>query len=773
MSIHITGVVQGVGFRPFVYGLATSLNLNGWIRNTSAGVYIEIDGKQDVLSAFIHALKNEAPPLARIDDFEVIERDPRDFREFNIVHSKGSHDEFQPISPDVGICLDCLNELFDPNNHRYRYPFINCTNCGPRFTIILDVPYDRPKTTMSTFEMCHKCSTEYEDPLDRRFHAQPIACPECGPNVWLEYSESFIERGNHNNFRKASTNILKEDAIKEARNILSSGKILAVKGLGGFHLACDATNPKAVAELRKRKLRVEKPFALMIPDIETVASHCELDATERDLLLGFERPVVILERRSESNIAVEVAPGQNTLGVMLPYTPLHYLLLEPDSNFPDVLVMTSGNISEEPIAYQNHDVLNRLAGLADAFLMHDRDIHIRCDDSVVRAGTKSQEGRNIYYLRRSRGYAPYPVHLPWEAIPLLAVGPELKNTFCQTNKRYAFISHHIGDMENFETLDSFIKGIEHFEGLFRVKPEVLAYDKHPNYMASRYAIDRAEREEIQAIGIQHHHAHIASCMVENAHSLDEPVIGISFDGTGYGDDGAIWGGEFLLSYYRNYRRLFHLAYVPMPGGELAIREPWRMSLAWLNQLNIDWDEDFPPVKHAEVGAREVVKKQIDKKINTPLTSSMGRLFDAVSAFVGVRFQVNYEAQAAVELEALVDPQERGLYQFDIAEGNISAGPLFQDIIADLGKGTAVSKISARFHNGVAHMVRTTCQILRERSGIGVVALSGGVWQNMTLLIKTVDWLIEDGFIVYLHKQVPPNDGGVSLGQAVVALQSVL
>ncbi len=586
-SLHISGIVQGVGFRPFVYNLAARFHLVGWVKNTSAGVDIAVEGPDGALGSFIHALSDEAPPLSRIDEFTVSYGPLNGFTSFEILHSEAIPDAFQPISPDVAICADCLRELFDPLDRRYRYPFINCTNCGPRFTIIQDIPYDRPKTTMARFPMCPDCAREYADPADRRFHAQPVACPNCGPRVWLEHLSGGVVQ------RSAGD----DAAILETRSLLRTGHIVAVKGLGGFHLACDATDAHAVAELRRRKLRVDKPFALMMLDVATVQEHCFVDDAERDLLQSPARPIVLLRRRPGSMLAADVAPGQAWVGVMLPYTPLHYLLLadslEPGSAVVPPLVMTSGNVSEEPIATDNAEARLRLAPLSDAFLMHDRDIYIRCDDSVVRIvhddSHEAAASTGIYPLRRSRGYAPFPVKLPWQVAPLLAAGAELKNTFCITNRNYAFLSHHIGDMENYETLQSFEDGIRHFERLFRVKPEAIAYDLHPDYLASRYAVQRAQQDALEAIGVQHHHAHVAACMAEHGLDGSHPVIGVAFDGTGYGDDGAIWGGEFLVADYLRYERLLHLDYFPLPGGDAAIRHPARIALALLWSLGIEWD----------------------------------------------------------------------------------------------------------------------------------------------------------------------------------------
>lgn len=750
LRVHITGIVQGVGFRPFVYNLASRLGLMGWVRNTSAGVDIEVDGSQDVLDAFIRALKDEAPPLSRIDELTASFGPTSGFRSFEIVHSESIPSAFQPISPDVAVCDDCLRELFDPSDRRYLYPFINCTNCGPRFTIIQDIPYDRAKTTMAPFRMCPDCEREYMDPADRRFHAQPVACPVCGPHVWLESTDVSPQFINH-------------EAIIQARTLLAQGKIVALKGLGGFHLACDATNAETASALRDRKLRVDKPFALMIPDLATIEQHCDLSKAESTLLTSAARPIVLLERRPNSSIAREVAPGQDTIGVMLPYTPLHYLLLERQQGFPHALVMTSGNLSEEPIATGNEEARERLASLADAFLMHNRDILIRCDDSVVRVFEEK-----VYPIRRSRGYAPFPVKLRGEVPALIAAGSELKNTFCITNRNYAFLSHHIGDMENYDTLQSFEQGIEHFERLFRVKPEAIAYDLHPNYLATQYALERAARENVPAIGVQHHHAHIAACMAENGLDGSQPVIGLSFDGTGYGEDGAIWGGEFLVSDYQTYDRRFHLNYFPLPGGDTAIRQPARVALGLLWSLGLEWTEDLAPVKEFHVQERSLLLAQLEKNINTPPTSSMGRLFDAAAALAGVRQRVNYEGQAAIEFEAVAEEAEVGSYPFVLEQTEVRIERAFESLVNDVLSGIPVPVISAKFHNGLAELSHAAVRKMNQDTGIRAVALSGGVWQNITLLRRTLSLLRADGFQVYVHHQVPTNDGGLSLGQAIVA-----
>ena len=792
VKIHITGIVQGVGFRPFVYGLAKRYQLNGWVRNTSAGVDIEVDGEQDVLDAFVKLLKDEAPPLSRIDDLTASFGPSNGFRSFDIVHSEAVEGAFQPISPDVSICPDCLRELFDPSDRRYRYPFINCTNCGPRFTIIKDIPYDRPKTTMAPFPMCSDCEKEYTDPLDRRFHAQPVACPVCGPQVWLEMTED--ERLKTEDYRPSSM-AKADDAVLLTKKLLAAGNIIAIKGLGGFHLACDATNAEALGELRRRKLRVDKPFALMMPDIETIEQHCYVNDAERELLQSGARPIVLLRRKPDSPIAKDCAPEQDTLGVMLPYTPLHYLILGHGQLTTDdatvhslpssVLVMTSGNLSEEPIATDNDEARERLASLADAILMHDRDIHVRCDDSVVRVfddrpQTIDDEPSSVirplstvYPIRRSRGSSPFPVELPFEAPPLLAVGPELKNTFCITNKNYAFLSHHIGDMENYETLQSFERGIEHFEKLFRVKPEAIAYDLHPNYLSTRYAIQRAESENLPTIGVQHHHAHIAACMAEHGLDGSQPVIGLSFDGTGYGEDGAIWGGEVLVADYKSYERVSHLEYFPLPGGDAAIKKPARTALALLWSLGIDWDDNLAPVAEFCAEDRTTLRTQLERKINTPMTSSMGRLFDAAAALAGVRQSVNYEAQAAIEFEALAEPNEDGMYAFKREQDKIQVRSALETLLTDVLAGVSIPIISAKFHNGLAQLALEICLDLRVTRDINEVALSGGVWQNITLLRRTLSLLQNDGFVVYIHHQVPTNDGGLSLGHAAIAAARIM
>jgi hydrogenase maturation protein HypF len=748
-KIHVKGIVQGVGFRPFVYAQAVKNDLTGWVRNSSSGVEIELNGSSEAIETFLDTLSHQPPPLARIDEIKESSCLPNGYTKFEIIPSLAQPGEFIPISPDMTICADCRTELFDPANRRFRYPFINCTNCGPRFTIIKDTPYDRPKTTMSGFAMCPDCHNEYEDPLDRRFHAQPTACPVCGPQVWFETGGQVQSR--------------RQEALQTARTWLQEGKILAVKGLGGYHLACDAANPAAVAELRRRKKRSDKPFALMAFDTTAIQRHCTVSLEEKHLLTSRQHPIVLLERLADSSIVADVAPAQRSLGFMLPYTPLHLLLLEPAPGFPDSLVMTSGNLSEEPIAFEDEDAFARLTPIADGFLMHDRPIHMRVDDSVARVFTCGPQ-----LLRRARGYAPDPVQLSQAVPPILATGAELKNTFCLSRERYAFLSHHIGDLENYETLVSFETGIAHYENLFRISPEMIAIDLHPNYLATRYGTQRASDQHLPLIQVQHHHAHLAACLADNSWDSIEPVIGLTYDGTGYGTDGAAWGGEVLFGGYAGYQRKFHLAYTPLPGGDVAVRKPARMALAHLWQANLDWELELAPVQALCSQERNLLRAQLEHQINAPMTSSMGRLFDAAAALAGTRQEVTYEGQAAIEFELLADPLENGEYPFAVERDQILTLPLWQSLLKDLKQGIPAAVISARFHNGIASLSNQLCLAIRAETGCNTVALSGGVWQNHLLLEKTTTRLAQHGFTILLHKQVPANDGGLALGQIMIA-----
>lgn len=751
LRIHVTGVVQGVGFRPFVFGLAERHALRGWVRNTSSGVDIEVEGRPESVRAFAEQLRTEAPPLARIHDLEVASRPPDGYTGFSIVPSAPVPGAYQPVSPDVATCDACLAEVRDPSDRRHAYPFTNCTNCGPRFTIITDIPYDRPNTTMAGFPLCADCAREYADPRDRRFHAQPVACPVCGPTVWLEAGGA------------PDAPPTGPDAIAETRRRIAAGGVVAIKGLGGFHLACDATNPAAVAELRRRKLREGKPLAVMVASLEDARRHARVDEAEAALLASAAAPIVLLRRRRVSRIVVAVAPDTGEIGLMLPYTPLHHLLFAPGEHRPEALVMTSGNLSEEPIATSNEEALRRLDRLADAFLLHDRPIRSRCDDSVARV-----VGGETMFLRRSRGFAPYPVRLDRSLPPLLAAGAELKNVFALTRERDVFLSHHIGDMENLETLQAYEDGVAHLARLFRIDIEAVAHDLHPDYMATRYALERAAAAGLPAVAVQHHHAHVAACMADNGLDPEARVIGLALDGTGYGDDGAIWGGEVLLAGYRSYRRLRHLAYVPLPGGDRAVREPWRVALAWLAAADIPWTPDLPPVAAATREELRVVRRMVELGLNAPSTSSAGRLFDAVASLAGIRQTVDYEAQAAIALEARVDPDEAAAYELGLGPSTIDPVPAVRAVVTDVREGLPVGRIAARFHRGLAAVLAAACVDARAETGIGTVALAGGVWQNLVLLDGVRDRLVRAGFRVLVHRQVPPNDGSLALGQAVVA-----
>lgn len=756
LRVEVNGIVQGVGFRPFVYALAEQLHLTGWVRNTSSGVEIELNGPPEALQAFLEALRSSPPPLARLDHIAAFPIPPNGAQTFEIIASQPQAGQFLPISPDRTICADCRRELFDPRDRRYHYPFINCTNCGPRFTIIRDIPYDRPNTTLADFPLCSQCADEYHNPRDRRFHAQPIACPTCGPQLWFEAANS--------NTRLAE----REDALQLARQWLRQGKILAIKGLGGFHLVCDATNAQAVANLRSRKKRSDKPFALMAFDPAAIEHHAVLTEADRLLLTSNASPIVLLPRLPNSAIANEVAPNQNTLGFMLPYTPLHLLLLEPAENYPNVWVMTSGNHSEEPIAYTDEEARLRLNGLADGFLFHNRPIHMRVDDSVARTVQGAP-----YLLRRARGYAPESLRLPRAMPSILATGAELKNTFCLTRGQHAFLSHHIGDLENYETLQSFEAGIAHYERLFRVQPELIACDLHPNYLATRYAQQRAQASTLPLYPVQHHHAHLAACLADNHWDSAEPIIGLTLDGTGMGTDGVIWGGEILIGGYATFQRAFHLSETPLPGGDLAVRSPARMALSYLWTAAIPWEAHLPPVQALCSEERTILRSQLERHINTPLTTSMGRLFDAAAALIGLRAHATYEGQAAIELEAIADPHETGCYPFEIQANTLNPLPILLSMLAEWQTGTPTPTLAARFHNSIAQMLLEACQRLRQQTGIAVVALSGGVWQNMLLLQKTLALLEQNGFTTLIHRRVPTNDGGLALGQAMIAAAQAL
>ncbi len=774
--IIIQGIVQGVGFRPFIYGQALHRRLVGFVLNDSTGVTIEVEGTSKALDSFERALREEAPPLARIDSIITEAMPPRHETAFLIAHSQAGAERQALISPDTASCDDCLQELFEPLDRRYHYPFINCTNCGPRFTIVQDVPYDRDKTTMHVFPMCPACQAEYEDPLNRRFHAQPNACPVCGPQVRL--IDNVRVGTGEGMLVSPLDNVENADPIILAARGLAAGAILAIKGLGGYHLACDALNIEAVQRLRQRKHREARPFALMVSDLATAQRLCRVSDAEAALLKSRRRPIVLLNQLADCPVAPGVAPAYNTLGIMLPYTPLHHLLLHAFAEAIEpgrlpVLVMTSGNLSDEPIACKDDDARERLATIAESMLTHNRDIHVRCDDSVVRITAGGEQ-----LFRRSRGYVPEPIPLSFDfPVPLLACGGHLKNTFCLGKGRQAFVSHHIGDLENLETLTSFREGIEHFQRLFDIYPEAIAYDLHPEYLATKYALDT---NISQKIGVQHHHAHIASVLAE--HGLEEPVIGVAADGTGYGTDGAVWGCEIMAADLLGFQRLAHLAYVPLPGGEQAVRQPWRMTAVYLAQAygNALWELDIPFVRELDRSKWRTLTQMIARGINSLSTSSLGRLFDAVAALVGLRSEVLYEGQAAIELEMLARQQEKSIhegqssiYPFTIRmrdqmPDTLDVAPMLRAIVSDIKQGVLTSQIADRFHRSIAELLVTACFGARKKMGLNSVALSGGVFQNQLLLEQLVKRLEEMAFQVYVNRRVPPNDGGISLGQIAVA-----
>ena len=752
---RVSGTVQGVGFRPHAFRLATGLGLGGHVRNDEHGVLIEVEGTPERIEEFLARLANEAPPMASVENLAAEDAPATGASDFRIVPSERSGDPDVPIAPDAATCDACLAELFDPGDRRYRYPFTNCTDCGPRFTIVTGVPYDRRLTTMSSFEMCPECRREYEDPRDRRFHAQPNACPACGPRARLIDAAGNEPRGAAGNPVEA--------AAAELRN----GRIVAVKGLGGFHLACRADDETAVATLRCRKHREDKPFALMAPNLDAVRALIELTPADEALLYSPQRPIVIARRRPDAGVAPAVAPGIRDLGVMLPYSPLHHLLLA-DSGV--TLVMTSGNVSDEPIAYREEEAIERLGGIADLFLVHDRPIHMRTDDSVVRALEPGVRPEPLL-LRRSRGYVPGQLALPAGAPePVLGCGAELKSTFCLARRDRAWVSHHIGDLKNYETLSSFTAGIEHFERLLAVEPAVVAHDLHPDYLSTRYAL---EREGIERVGVQHHHAHLAACLAE--HGEMGPAIGAIYDGTGYGTDGTVWGGELLVGGLTGFERRGMLFPVHLPGGDAAVREPWRMACAWLIAASAEGRPAMPPHMRAHVREPDwdAVCDLLASRVNSPLTTSVGRLFDAVAALCGIRATVNYEGQAAAELEGIADPAETGCYPLAVRDSGrgpavLDARETIRAIASDLGRGAAPSAVGARFHRAVAAATTIACEREAERAGVDLVVLSGGVFQNRLLLERTAAALGDRGLRVLLPTRLPPNDGGIAYGQVAVA-----
>lgn len=742
--VRVEGIVQGVGFRPFVYRLAVRLGLAGTVLNDSEGVQAEVEGPAAALDAFVRALADEAPPLAEVTAVRWQSVPLLSAEGFKIIDSQRVGPASTLIAPDTAICDACLAELWDPADRRFGYPFINCTLCGPRLTIIRDVPYDRAATTMAAFALCADCAREYRDPTDRRFHAEPVACPACGPQL------AVVDRDGHP---------LAGDPIGETARLLLAGSVVAVKGLGGYHLAVDARNEAAVATLRARKHREQKPFALMVETLEAARALAHINDAEAQQLTGPRRPIVLLARREDSGLAESVAPQNREIGVMLPYTPLHHLLLRA---FGSSLVFTSGNLSDEPIAYRDADAMTQLRDIADAFLTHDRAIHIRADDSVVRV----LDGETMI-LRRARGYAPAPLRLTTPASrPVLGVGAELKSTICLLRGADAFVSHHLGDLEHYPAFLAFEEAIAHYQRLFGVRPARVAHDLHPEYVSTKWALGN---RDVETVAVQHHHAHIVACLADNARG--GLAIGVAFDGLGLGTDGTLWGGEFLVVDASGFERVGHLEAVPMPGGEAAIREPWRMAAAYLDKAF----QGAPPeialaTRHAERWS--VVRELAHKGVNAPLTSSAGRLFDAVAAVLGVRDVVAYEGQAAIELEQGADRSEAASWRVDPVESpggfTLNGAELVRRAVVDLSDGVPVAAIAGRFHHAMADAVLSGCLLARESSGLGVVALSGGVFQNALLLSRVTTRLQAADFEVLRHRRVPPNDGCVSLGQAVIA-----
>ncbi|MGI8824852.1 MAG: carbamoyltransferase HypF [Chloroflexota bacterium] len=766
-TIAVRGIVQGVGFRPFIYTLAQRYELAGSVYNDAQGVQVEVEGCPRHLDFFLRDISEEAPPLASVQAVTWSLAPARGDEGFRIDASRHGDQRQALISPDAATCAQCLAEMFDPIGRRYRYPFINCTNCGPRFTITQSVPYDRAKTTMVGFTMCTLCQREYDDSADRRFHAQPNACSVCGPKVRL-----MDPSGQEMKLETV-------DAIQHAVGMLGDGAIVAVKGLGGYHLACDPFSSEAVVRLRGRKVRQDKPFALMARDLEHVRSLCQLVPGEEVLLTAPSRPIVLLQRRENDGVADEVAPRQPTLGVMLAYTPLHHLLLH-DAGVP--LVMTSGNRSDEPIAYRDDEALHQLGHIADILLVHDRPIHVRCDDSIVRLSSGAASDGAAYPLRRSRGFAPAPVDMTGAvAQHTLACGGELKNTFCLAKERHAFVSHHIGDLENYETLVSFREGIDHYCRLFDVRPTLVVYDLHPEYLSTKYARE-LEENGMPAVGIQHHHAHIASCLADNGRQLEERVIGVAMDGTGYGTDGTLWGGEFFEgSVQEGFERRAHLASMALPGGAAAIREPWRVVIAYLIERHTEEELLKSPLEIVRrVGERnihliaQILVARAEMPAIVPLTSSAGRLFDAAAALLGLpgSMRTTYEGQAAIELEMVASGSTSTPYPFRLHEGEngwvVETGDILDALVEDVVKNVSTETVASRFHRTVAEVILQSCRRIRDAGGPTAVALSGGTFQNMLLLRQAVDALRENEFEVYLHRRVPANDGGISLGQVVLA-----
>lgn len=738
--IQVKGLVQGVGFRPFIYRLALKFELLGWVENRNDGVFIKVEGSNNCISNFINAIKKEAPQASNVISISEKEISLEHFTEFKIVKSENTSNEITDVSPDISICKECVKDL-KIQAHRIDYPFINCTNCGPRFTIIQDLPYDREMTTMSPFVMCEKCRSEYTVILDRRFHAQPIACNHCGPVYEMEIGDKRIK----------DFNLILATTV----SLLEEGSIIAMKGLGGYHLTCDALNENSVQKLRAAKNRDGKPFAIMARDLQTLKKYVEINSFEEELLTSWRKPIVLLKDKKE--LAHSVSVGFETTGAMLPYMPFHYLLFEKLKL--EVIVLTSGNISDEPIIIDDKIARDELSGITEAILTYNRDIYNRTDDSV--SFVVNQKSRLI---RRSRGYTPTPIRLNLNVDGIFAAGAELVNCFCIGKANQAILSQHIGDLKNLETLEFYTETIDRFNKLFRVKPELVAYDLHPDYLSTKYA----KKLNLPMLGVQHHHAHIAACMAE--HKLDEKVLGIAMDGVGYGDDGNIWGGEFFICDLLNYERISYFDYVQMPGGDKASKQPWRMGLAYLyktfgnsvgDYLELDFLQSIPSL---EV---DFILKMLEKNINTPLTSSTGRLFDAVSALLNICTHSSFHAEAPMRLEAAINKACKDFYSYNISK-SISLDAMFKEILYDLNKGEKRGIMAAKFHNTIINIILAIAKKTRDEKAVNKVVLSGGSFQNRYLLEQVENLLSQNGFEVYSHLETSASDGSLALGQMVIA-----
>ena len=741
-KIVVKGIVQGVGFRPFIYKNATKNNLKGFVNNTSKGVFIEVEGYEEDITYFIDEIKHKPPVLSKVTDIKIIDKEIEGYTNFKIIESKEEEEAITLISPDIAICDDCLRDIRDKNNRRYRYAFTNCTNCGPRFSITKKVPYDRENTTMDVFQMCSECREEYNDPLNRRFHAQPNGCSKCGPRVYI--------------CNKEGNKIISNDPIKDIVKEIKNGKIVAIKGIGGFHLACDAKNKEVINELRKRKKRPRKPLAVMMRDIETVKKYCDVNELEERILLGNKKPILLLDKKRNSLLPKELTNYQNgKLGVMLPYTPVHHILFSEDI---DILVMTSANISGEPMVYKNHEAIEKLKGIADFYLMNNRHIYIPIDDSVSRVVLGKES-----VLRNARGYAPKSMEIKDMAYSI-ALGANSNNTFAIANNENIFFSNYIGDLANYNTWQHYINSLEHMKGIYNIDPKSYFYDLHPNF----YQNELLKEIKTKKIGIQHHHAHIVACMAE--HSLEEEVIGVAFDGTGYGTDGKLWGGEFFICDKERFKRLAHINYIALPGGEGAIREPWKIAISYLyDTFKEDYTAYVP--KHLQEKKHQIITEIIKKDINSPKASSIGRLFDAVAALLGFDGKITFQGEAAIDLENLCCRDDQSFYQYNISLDDgiyiIDCKPLIKSVVIEVIDGIDKELIARRFHNTIIKFTIELCEILRKEYNLSSVVLSGGVFQNEILLINIYKELIKRDFKVYIHEQIPANDEGISIGQMII------